>query len=620
MRRILFFLLVLCATLFATQRAVVLENFTATWCQYCPGQARAQTEIYHRSYDSVVVISYHPSASDPFYSAEAVQRLNYYNVTGYPKTYFDGVSDFLAGGMHYGTMYPFTQNIIHNRLRTFSPLDISLSITYQEFDRTGTVTAKIKNTSGTSRSGTVHFVIVESHKAYAWQDMDSLQFVMRDMLPNATGESVTIAAGDSVTKSRNFSIAGGWNEDNCDIVVFVQAADRTIYQGAEIAFVNDPDMEYYGMEVVETSGNGNGVAEPGESAVLRMSAKNMGDGTYTGGATVSTSDTYITIDSSNSQTVSIERSEVDTVIHTYITISGACPDPHQPEFVLDFGSPSDTVPFIVTSAPGISDDVESGQGGWTHSGILDNWHITAHKSNSPTHSWYCGYETIWHYIDENDASLISPYFVVTPDSSLTFYHQYVLEADWDYGYVEVDNGSGWWKTLSVLTGTQSAWTQASYPLNAYNGETIRMRFRFISDGSVTAEGWYVDDILMKTHEPADNTPPASPLVTKAEKTGSDVKLYWNMVTTDTSGFPETMGRYVIYRSASPDFIPASPDSIGGIAHPDTEYTDTGALTGATSYYYLVKAVDNALNRGKKSNMAYAMRKTVVENASATDRN
>lgn len=118
----------------------------------------------------------------------------------------------------------------------------------------------------------------------------------------------------------------------------------------------------------------------------------------------------------------------------------------------------------------------------------------------------------------------------------------------------------------------------------------------------------------------DLTPPASPLVTAAEKTGNNLKLYWNMVTTDTSGVPESMGRYVIYRNTSPDFIPGSPDSIGGVAHPDTEYTDTGALAGATSYYYLVTAVDNALNQSKTSNMAYAFRKTVNENAVTTDKN
>lgn len=176
--------------------------------------------------------------------------------------------------------------------------------------------------------------------------------------------------------------------------------------------------------------------------------------------------------------------------------------------------------------------------------------------------------------------------------------------DWD----------GPWFSCGSATGT------ASFDLSV-TGLSQARYVKIVDDGSASSgksAGFDVDAV--KGTPPADVTPPVSPFVTKAEKTGSDVKLYWNMVTTDTSGSTETMGRYVIYRSTVPDFIPASPDSIGGIAHPDTEYTDTGALTGVTSYYYLIKAVDIASNQSKKSNMAYAVRKAVNENPVATDRN
>ncbi len=36
----------------------------------------------------------------------------------------------------------------------------------------------------------------------------------------------------------------------------------------------------------------------------------------------------------------------------------------------------------------------------------------------------------------------------------------------------------------------------SYPLSSYSGQTVRLRFRFISDQSVNAEGWYIDDIAV----------------------------------------------------------------------------------------------------------------------------
>ena len=87
-------------------------------------------------------------------------------------------------------------------------------------------------------------------------------------------------------------------------------------------------------------------------------------------------------------------------------------------------------------------------------------------------------------------------FVVSPDSALNFYHYYSLEPAWDFSYVEIDDGSGWWHTLDEYNGNQLTWTQVSYALSGYNGQTVRVRFRFVSDYSTYAEGWYIDDVLV----------------------------------------------------------------------------------------------------------------------------
>ncbi len=113
-------------------------------------------------------------------------------------------------------------------------------------------------------------------------------------------------------------------------------------------------------------------------------------------------------------------------------------------------------------------------------------------------------------------------------------------------------------------------------------------------------------------------PPKAPYIPKVEKSGDDVKLTWNKVTEDTLGNPENVDYYVIYRNASPSFVPGPSDSIAGTT--DTFYTDVGALYSSESYYYLVKAVDVAKNRSAKSNMGYKFNKFFNENPSATDKN
>jgi len=104
--------------------------------------------------------------------------------------------------------------------------------------------------------------------------------------------------------------------------------------------------------------------------------------------------------------------------------------------------------------------------------------------------------------------------------------------------------------------------------------------------------------------PPEGTPPSAPYIYVA-KSGNDAVLTWNKITTDTLGNPETMYFYVIYRSTSPSFVPGPSDSVGATIQPDTTFTDTGVLDSTSSYYYLVKAVDVAGNRSKKSNMGYS---------------
>jgi hypothetical protein len=113
-------------------------------------------------------------------------------------------------------------------------------------------------------------------------------------------------------------------------------------------------------------------------------------------------------------------------------------------------------------------------------------------------------------------------------------------------------------------------------------------------------------------------PPSAPSITQALKSGTDVQLTWNMVTTDTAGGPKTMDCYVVYRDTVPDFVPTSADSIGVVMHPDTVYTDVGVVLLSGSYYYLVRAVATDGRRSSTSNMAYKFDKLFNENPAATD--
>lgn len=90
---------------------------------------------------------------------------------------------------------------------------------------------------------------------------------------------------------------------------------------------------------------------------------------------------------------------------------------------------------------------------------------------------------------------------------------YDIEADFDYLYTEVStDGGANWTALDgtvdgqpiprdgsgkpALTGTVDAYKKLSFPLDAYAGQKIDLRFRYQSDGGVALKGFAADEITV----------------------------------------------------------------------------------------------------------------------------
>ncbi len=153
----------------------------------------------------------------------------------------------------------------------------------------------------------------------------------------------------------------------------------------------------------------------------------------------------------------------------------------------------------------LSDDVESGNIGWT---VQSPWAITEEGAHSPTHSWTESPGT--NYGNYRNVSLTSPALDLTGYEGvvLDFWHIYDTEPGYDYGYVEYSiNGGATWSTAASYAGYgHTSWTNPVIPLTALDGQAnARIRFRFYSDSSVTADGWHLDDILLTGGGPACGT-------------------------------------------------------------------------------------------------------------------
>ncbi|MEA3311539.1 MAG: T9SS type A sorting domain-containing protein [candidate division WOR-3 bacterium] len=234
-------LIALPLALFAAERVVVLEIATGTWCPNCPAAARGADGLAEEHPGKVLVVEYHGgNPSDPFITSETQQRINYYGITGYPTAVFDGL-EIVVGGSYGGNMF-FTYNAKYNiRANIEPPLEISLTQTTNALASTsGSLRATITNVSNETVSGHARFTITESHISYTWQGMDNLDFVARDLLPDPTGEFISLEPGEDVVLTRSFTIDETWpyftEDDNIEFGCFVQDVSKEILQAAVLEF------------------------------------------------------------------------------------------------------------------------------------------------------------------------------------------------------------------------------------------------------------------------------------------------------------------------------------------------------------------------------------------------
>ena len=175
-----------------------------------------------------------------------------------------------------------------------------------------------------------------------------------------------------------------------------------------------------------------------------------------------------------------------------------------------------------------------------------NWHLDDWNAyGSEGQSWWAanpdlgnqgGYGNLWYDVLDTD-----PIEIRGNDARLVFYHRYNIQTPgtingWD-GFdgmnvrVSQDDGATWhvltdptpaYTCESLVSfgyyggedqgipgwaGQLDEWTEVTFDLTAFTGQTIRLRFAFASDAAQSAEdgasdlyGWQIDDILVTSEE------------------------------------------------------------------------------------------------------------------------
>jgi hypothetical protein len=284
---------------------------------------------------------------------------------------------------------------------------------------------------------------------------------------------------------------------------------RTTWTSAVAVTVAAPVLSAGSYSIDDgAGGDGDGVAEPGEALRIMVAIANDGGApAVSTAATLSSEVPEIQVTDGNAWLSQVPSGTEAQAVFA-IEVSPDCPIPFFAPLTLetvtgDGFAAADTV-VVTVGTVGFLDDFEGAAPGWTHAGEGDLWAITDHRAHSGTSSWYCGSQTTWEYEDDMNCRLDSPEFVVGPGSQLAFWCWYEVPIYRTDGlYVEIVRdgapidtldfiGSG--GALGELGSIGNDWLEHRYAIRGQVGDTVQVRFRFVSDSSDVEEGFYIDDV------------------------------------------------------------------------------------------------------------------------------
>jgi hypothetical protein len=119
----------------------------------------------------------------------------------------------------------------------------------------------------------------------------------------------------------------------------------------------------------------------------------------------------------------------------------------------------------------------------------------------------------WSNRGDESVSALTRSFDLTglASATLTYSAWWDIEADYDYGYLEVSADDG--RTWTILrapgttdadpnganfgwgyTGQSGRWVEETVDLSAYAGQVVWVRFEYITDAMLNTPGWLIDDV------------------------------------------------------------------------------------------------------------------------------
>ena len=259
-------------------------------------------------------------------------------------------------------------------------------------------------------------------------------------------------------------------------------------------------------------GNGNGYPEPGETG-LELWNHIHNNGTMVSSqisATLTSFTAGVMVDIPQANYPDIQAGESGANLTPFsISLDGSIGCGEQLNFqeivsdtintyALDFSLVAG-MPMVRT--PIFDNNVENGEAGWITGGNENSWAVSSEDSHSPDHAWNDSPGS--NYPNNAESYVQSPTYDLSGkrEPRFSIWVKYDLESGYDYVYLDysLDGGASWSidsQALATFNGRQD-WHQVSIEAPVLEDQpNIALRFRLVTDGGVTYDGIYIDNMLL----------------------------------------------------------------------------------------------------------------------------
>jgi len=218
--------------------------------------------------------------ADPYHNyntADPTARMGYYGLNWVPYMAIDGQNDLNTNE----TTTTDWENRILSRASTSAPIELHVSGGYDPLTRVCSAMITILPEAGTSGEFTLQLALVEDDLYYepSYQNYDTHQNVLRDMIPGAGGTNIHLEADIETMEQLSFDIPDELVVENCRLIGFVQAADHSVLNATTVDILAMPEptiplLSVLSAEMSLVGDDGDEKLSPGESVNYSVALEN----------------------------------------------------------------------------------------------------------------------------------------------------------------------------------------------------------------------------------------------------------------------------------------------------------------------------------------------------------